>query len=158
MSASGASLGPTGQCKITFRLGNKQFTDRFIVLQDIILGLNWQCNYRKGCNLNVNGQQYITYNKKFLCTSTASLNMAPIVWNSGVFVLLPRSISIISVQASTKLYPKHLYQLDAAENLPSCSIPSSVDHKIDHKKSKLLKTPLLNREHKHFTFQEKRPS
>ena len=53
MSASGANLGPKGQCDLKFRLGNKQFTDSFIVLQDlhrkIILGLNGQCNYRLGC-------------------------------------------------------------------------------------------------------------
>ena len=91
-SASGANLGPLGQCDLTFRLGNKEFTDRFIVLQDIcrniISGLNWKYNYRISCNWNVNGQQYITHNNKFLCTSTASSNMVPIVWNSGAFILL----------------------------------------------------------------------
>ena len=72
-----------GQCDLIFGLGNKQFTDRLIVLQDlhrnIILGLNWQCNYRIGCNWNVNGQQYITHNNDILCTSTTSSNMVPIV-------------------------------------------------------------------------------
>ena len=34
-SASGANLGPVGQCDIIFRLGNKQFFDRFIVVQDL---------------------------------------------------------------------------------------------------------------------------
>ena len=75
-SASGANLGPVGQCNLTFRLGNTLFTDRFIVLQDVhrnvILGINFQCNYRIGCNRNVNGQQYITHNNRFLCTSTIS--------------------------------------------------------------------------------------
>ena len=82
-SASGANLGLIGECDLTFRLGNKQVTDRFIVLCNlckyIILGLNWQCNDRKGCNWNVNGQQYITHNKKSLCTSTPSANMESIV-------------------------------------------------------------------------------
>ena len=38
--------GPLGKCDLTFRLGNKQFTARFIILKDlqrnIILELNWQ--------------------------------------------------------------------------------------------------------------------
>ena len=80
-SASEANLGPVGECDLTFRLGNKQFMDSFIVLQDlcrnIIVGLNWQCNYRIGCNWNVNGRQHITHDDKFLCTSTASSNKAP---------------------------------------------------------------------------------
>ena len=34
MTDSGAHLGPVGQYDLTFRLGNKQFTDTFISLQD----------------------------------------------------------------------------------------------------------------------------
>ena len=37
MSASEATLGPIGQCDLIFRLENKQFMDRFIVLQDLLL-------------------------------------------------------------------------------------------------------------------------
>ena len=84
-SASGANLGPIGQCGLIFRLGNKQSTNRLVVLQDlgrnIILGHSWQCNYRKGCNWNINGQQYITHNNAYLYTSTASSNTEPIVQN-----------------------------------------------------------------------------
>ena len=44
ISPGGANLGPVGQCDLTFRLGNKRFTDGIIVLQylhrSIILGLN----------------------------------------------------------------------------------------------------------------------
>ena len=68
-SAIGANLDPIGQCDLTFRFGNKQFMGRFIILQElhrnIILELNCQCNYRIGCNWNINGQQYITHNNKF---------------------------------------------------------------------------------------------
>ena len=53
MSAGGAILDPIGQYDQTCRLGNKQLTDRFSIQQDlcrnIILGLNWWCNYRIGC-------------------------------------------------------------------------------------------------------------
>ena len=45
MLTSGVNLGPIGQCDLTSRLGNKQFTGRFIALQyfcrNIVLGLNW---------------------------------------------------------------------------------------------------------------------
>ena len=36
-SASGANLGPIGQHDLTFRLGNKQFTNRFTILQGFML-------------------------------------------------------------------------------------------------------------------------
>ena len=81
-SASGANLGPIGQCDLTFRLAKKQCIGRFMILQElcrnIILGLNWQCNYRIGCNWNINGQQYITHNTKFLYTSIPSSYTKPI--------------------------------------------------------------------------------
>ena len=68
-SASGANLGPIGPCYHTFKLGNKHFADKSIVFNDlqrnIILGLSWQANYKIGCILNINGCQYITYNKIF---------------------------------------------------------------------------------------------
>ena len=35
MSASGANLGIIGQCDLTLSLGSKQFTERFIILQDL---------------------------------------------------------------------------------------------------------------------------
>ena len=34
-SSSGAILGQVGQCILIFRLGNKQLSDRFIVLQGL---------------------------------------------------------------------------------------------------------------------------
>ena len=34
--ASGANLGPLGQCDVKFLLGNKQFTHKFIALQDFV--------------------------------------------------------------------------------------------------------------------------
>ena len=87
--------------------------------------------------------QYTT----FLCTSTASSNTESVVQNSGAFMLPPKSISIISVQAPNNLNTRHLYQLDATDDLPSGIIPLAVDHNIDHKYPKLLKIPLLNTEH-----------
>ena len=72
--------------------------------------------------------------------------MEPIVQNSGTFALPPRSISVISAQAPTELDTKHLYQLDATD-LTSGIIPLVMDHEIDHKYLKLLKIPLLSREH-----------
>ena len=73
--------------------------------------------------------------------------MEPIVQNTGALTLAPRSISVISVQVPTKLNLKHLYQPDAADDLPSGIIPLAVDHKIDHKYPKLLKIPLCNTEY-----------
>ena len=65
--------------------------------------------------------------------------MEPIVQTSGALTLPPRRISVISVQAPTKLDAKHLYQQDVAEDPPSDIIPLEIDHKIDHKYPKLLK-------------------
>ena len=145
MSASGANLGPIGQCDLTFWLGNRYFMDRFIILQDLwrnlILGLHWQCNYRIGRNWNVNGQQYITHNS--ICTSTVSSKQEPIKQNWGALQFPPRSTSVIAVQTPTELNTKHIYQLNASEDLPSGIIPLAVDHRIDHKYPKLLNIPLL---------------
>ena len=58
-SNSGANVDPVSQCDAKFRLVNKQFTDSCIILHDlsrnIILGLNWRCNYRICYNWNANG-------------------------------------------------------------------------------------------------------
>ena len=61
-------------------------------------------------------------------------------------MLPPRSVSVISVKAPTELNTRHLYQLDATDNLAPDIIPLEVDHKIDHKYPKLLGIPLLNTE------------
>ena len=62
--------------------------------------------------------------------------------------MLPsRGISVISVQAPTELTTRHLYHLDATNDLLSGVIPLEVDHKIDHMYSILLQIPLLNTEH-----------
>ena len=149
-SASGANLGPVGQCDLTLSLKNKQFTDKFIILQvshrNIFLGFNWQCSYGMGCNWNVNGHQYTTHNK-FVCTSTGSLNMNPIVQNSAALTLPSWNIFVISVQALARPNTKHIYQLDVTNDLISGIITLTVDHKIDHKHPKLLKIPLINTEH-----------
>ena len=87
--ASGANLGPIHQCHLTFKLGNKCFTDKFIVLKfmqrNLILGLNWQSNYKIGCNWNVTGQQHITYKSEYLCVSILLTDAKPIIHNAGAF-------------------------------------------------------------------------
>ena len=70
--------------------------------------------------------------------------------------MLPlRGVSVISVQAFTKLNTRHLYQLYATDNLPSGIISLAVDHKIDHKYPKLLWIYLLNTEHNMVQFPRK---
>ena len=83
-----------------------------------------------GCNWN-NGQWYITQNNNFVHTSTAPLNTEPIIQNAGAHTLPPRSI-LISVQAPTKLNTRHVFQLNATDNLPPGIISLAVGHKIDH--------------------------
>ena len=86
---------------------------KFIGLQDLqrnlILGLKWQCNYRIGCNWNVNGQQCITNNKTFHPLAQLHQKMTPIILNGGALQLPSRNISILVVQAPTKLNAKHIY-------------------------------------------------
>ena len=67
--------------------------------------------------------------------------------NVGAWTLPPRSISVISVQAPTKLNTKHIYQLTANDDLMVGIIPLAVYHKIEHKYPKLLSIPQLNTEH-----------
>ena len=70
--------------------------------------------------------------------------------------MLPtRSVSAMSVKAPTELNTRHLYQLDATDNLPPGIISLAVDHKIDHKYSKILCIPLLNIDIQHRTNSKK---
>ena len=136
-SACGANLGPVGHCHLTFRLGNKSFMDKFIVLKDLqqnlILRCKWQANYKIGCNWNVNGHQYITHNNKYLHTSTSSAESKPIICIAGALYLQPRSISLIMVQTPVELDTEDIYTLNASDNLPSGIFPLAVDFKNDHK-------------------------
>ena len=56
VSADGDSLGPVGEVHLKFKIGNKVFHDRFMILNnlqcDIIFRLPWQQNYRIGCTWN----------------------------------------------------------------------------------------------------------
>ena len=101
-STYGPNLGPIGQCHPTFKLGNKYFTDKFIVLKDLqrrlILELNWQSNYKIDHNWNLNGPQYITYNNNNIGVSMPSTGTKPIIHSAGVFYLQPRSVSAITVK------------------------------------------------------------
>ena len=83
----------------------------------------------------------------FLCTSTASSSLEPIVGNAGELTLPTRGISIILVEAPTELNTNHLYQLNAIADLLSGIASLAVDHRIDHMYSYLLKISLLNMEH-----------
>ena len=54
-----------------------------IVLQDLqrdlILGQNWQFNYKTGCNWNIIGPECMTHYNNYLCTSIPSTVTKPIV-------------------------------------------------------------------------------
>ena len=95
-SDSGANLGPISQCHLTFESGNKSFKENFIALKDVcgnlILALNWLSNYRISCSWNVDGHQYITYNK-YLWSSIPSTDTKPIIYNAGAFYIQPRGLS-----------------------------------------------------------------
>ena len=52
-------------------------------------------------------------------------------------MLQSRSMSVISLQAPTKLNTRHIYQPDVINCLPPSITPLAVDHKIDHKYPKL---------------------
>ena len=149
MSAIGTDSGLIGQYHLTFKLDNKYCTDKFIVLwdmwRDLILGLNWQFNYKISCISNINGHQYMTHNNNYLCTSKSSTKATkPLVWNTGIFYLQPRSVSIITVQAPTVLKPHHIYKFSASNDLPLGLIPLAVNHKINHNYLKLLSISTLS--------------
>ena len=59
VSIDGDSLGPIGEVHIKFKLGNIEFNDVFIILNnlqcDIFLSLPWQHNYRIDCTWNREG-------------------------------------------------------------------------------------------------------
>ena len=68
VSADGESLGPIGEVHLKFKLGKVEFNDVFIILnnlQDIILDLPWQHNYRIGCTWNREGKHFLTIKTHF---------------------------------------------------------------------------------------------
>ena len=58
-----------------------------------------------------------------------------------------KSISIITVHTPTELSTKHIYKLNATDDLQSSIIPLAVEHRTDHKYPKLLNIPPLNTEY-----------
>ena len=72
--------------------------------------------------------------------------MEPIIQNAAL-QLPPGSICVIAVQAPTELNTKHIYQLNASDDLPSGIIPLAVNHWIHHKYPRLLNITLLNTEY-----------
>ena len=148
MSASCAGLDSIEKCYLTFKLENKYFMDIFIVLwdlwRDIILGWNWQLNYKMGCNFNINRHQYMTHNNNYLFTSIPSKVSKPIAHNAWVFYLQPRSVSIITVKAPIELKPQHTYKLSTSDDLSLGLIPLEVNHGINYKYPKLLCIPIFN--------------
>ena len=89
--------------------------DKFIILldshRDVILGLNWQFNYKIGSNFKINGHHYMTHNSNYLCTSIPLEVTKHIIQNEGAFSLQSRCVSIITVQAPTELKSQHMYML-----------------------------------------------
>ena len=71
-----------------------------------------------------------------------------IVCNAGAFYLQPGGISKITVLAPTEFKPQYVYELSTGDDSPSQFIPLAVDHKINHKYSKLLNIPILNMAHR----------
>ena len=57
--------------------------------------------------------------------------MEPTIQNTEALQLPSRGISIIAVQTPTELNTKHIYQLNAANDLPSGIISLAVNHRID---------------------------
>ena len=147
-SSSCTDVGPIWQCYLTFKLGNKYFTDKVIFLsdlhKDLVLRLNWQFNYKIGCNWNINGHQYMVHNINYLYTSIALKVTKPIIWNAGAFYLQSRSVSVITIQAPRELDPQHIYELTFSDDLPYGLISLSVDHKVKYEYPKLLSIPVLN--------------
>ena len=148
-SGSGANLGPIRQCNLAFQFGSKHFMDKFIVLQDLwrnlIFSLNWQCNYKICLNWNVNGQQYITHNIKYLCTSTASSVTNPLIYNAGALTT-KKHISNNSTGTNWAKYTTYLstqHQWWSTIRL----LPLTVYHRIYNKYPKLLSIPILNTAH-----------
>ena len=80
-------------------------------------------NYKICFNYNANGHQYITYNNMYLWTSMPPRDTKLIIGNAGAYVLLSRSILVITVQTPTELNIQYLYALNVSDDLPSGLIP-----------------------------------
>ena len=88
-----------------------------------MLGLNWQSNYKIGCNWNMKVYLYMTHNNTCLFSSIPLAITKPVVWNAGALYLQLRGISISKVQAPTELKLQYIYELSSSDDHPSEFIP-----------------------------------
>ena len=148
VSADGNSLGPIGDIHVKLKLGKVEFNNVFIILnnlqQDIILGLQWQHNYRVGCAWNREGKHFLTIKNKFLTLSIVSQSPKQLVKTKGQCTLQSRSIAWISIKMPRNIQVNSLLEINLDRQLPKGLIPLDVLHNIQHKQLQEMLIPLLN--------------
>ena len=135
-------------CYLTLKLGNKYFTDKFIVLQDLqrnlILGIRWQFNYKIGCNWNISGHHYMTHNNSYLCISIPSKATKTYSLKCSSVLLTTQECVNHHSPSTNKFKTTAHYELSTSDDLPLGLIHVTVNYRINHKYLKLLSIPILN--------------
>ena len=148
VSADSDSLGPISEVHLKFRIGKMEFNDVFVILnnlqRDIILGLQWQCNYRIGCMWNREGKHFLTIKNKFLSLSITPQSPKQLVKSKGQCTLQGRSITWISVKTPRNIQVDSVFEINLDRQLPKGLIPLDVLHNIEHKQPQEMLIPLLN--------------
>ena len=148
VSADGDSLGPISEVHVKFKLGEVEFSDIFIILNNLqwdkILCLPWQCNYRIGCIWKREGKHFLTIKNKFLALSITPQVSKQLVITKGQCTLQGRSITWILVKTPRNIQVNSLFEITLYIQLPKGLIPLDVLHNIQHKQPQEMLVLLLN--------------
>ena len=110
-AANGSSFENSGECDITFKIGNEEFTFPFLVsstlTQVVILGYNFSRAFHIGTGWNKFDEMYLTINRKQLSTSISTTATNALVQSAESIVIPPRSNALIKCKASKITCQKH---------------------------------------------------
>ena len=110
-AANGSSIENSGECDITFKIGNEEFAFPFLVsstlTQEVILGYNFSRAFHIGTGWNKFDEIYLTMNRKQLTTTISTTAINDLVQCAESIVIPPRSNALIKCKAPKITCCKH---------------------------------------------------
>ena len=102
-AVNGSSIENSGECDITFKIRNEEFTFSFLVsstlTQEVIWGYNFSRAFHIGTGLNKFDEMYLTMNRKQLTTTISTTAIQGVVQCAESIVIPPRSNAFIKCKA-----------------------------------------------------------
>ena len=110
-AANCSSFANSGECDITFKTGNEEFTFPFLVsstlTQEVILGYNFSRAFHIGTRWNKFDEMNLTMNRKQLTAAISTTAINALVQCAESIVIPPRSNALIKCKAPKITCRKH---------------------------------------------------